>query len=122
MLYLGRFHVAGAVPLLLRDIDYRFTSSAIATEMYPAYFALLREGRCAISPTLAAMRTEADERRLLLMAGTVLGVDGIARGRDEIQQQWRAASSEQRPRIHRAVVSALDASGPLSGRAVKTGL
>ncbi len=80
MFYLGKYKVGRGVPTLLKYIDYKYTTTPLVEEAYPALRALRQIGKPASDAALAALTAEKDAKHLRLLLRVVMSVNGLEGG------------------------------------------
>lgn len=112
MLYLGKHKVSQQMPLLIKHLDYKYTTCAILEESHPAVRALALMGKAASGAALKEITKESKDLRLKLLCHLVLLVEGPDAGTKAIKAQIsRAATAKQRARIAETLGSLLKSPG-----------
>ncbi len=100
MLYLGKHKVSQQMPLLIKHLDYKYTTCAILEESHPAVRALALMGKAASGAALKEITRESKDLRLKLLCHLVLLVEGPDAGTKAIKAQIStAATAKQGARI-----------------------
>jgi len=86
ILYLGECRSPDNVPLLLKHIDYHYTSCQIVEESYPTVRALTQIGTPASSAAIKVLPNEHNALRLRLLCHTILRIDGTEKGKARIEE------------------------------------
>ena len=108
MLYLGKWRREEAIPLLLKHLDYKYTTCAIPEESYPALLALAEIGKPALRAAEEAIAGEANPRRLELLCRLIDGMEGAAKSKALIDAAAASATdADRRDRIVSAQAKAL---------------
>lgn len=108
MLYLGKQKVSQEIPLLIKHLDYKYTTCTILEESHPAVRALALMGKASSSAALKEITKESKDLRLKLLCHLVLLVEGPDAGTKAIKAQIpEAATAKQRARIEETLGSLL---------------
>ena len=101
VLYLGKYKVERALPLLFEHLDYCYTTCPVLAEAYPAVHALMDYGAPAGHIALQKMAAEINIRRLKLLGAVVLGIEGCGR-RAKADFECGGISAERAANPHHA--------------------
>jgi hypothetical protein len=108
MLYLGKYKAERAIPLLLKYLDYQYTTSPLLEESFPALRALINIGKPAAKAALEANAQEQDNRRLELLMHLVLRVHGATEGKQLIKTALAGIEdAAQQDRVQAALLKAM---------------
>lgn len=112
MLYLGKHKVAKEIPLLIKHLDYKYTTCAILEESHPVVHALSLMGKAASVAALEEIAKESNDLRLKLLCHLVLLVEGPGAGAKAIKARMSGvATAKQRARITETLTSLLKSPG-----------
>ena len=103
ILYLGKYKVEHALPLLFSHLEYQYTNCPVLTEAYPALHALIDFGVTASTLALKQMEAETDPLRLRLLCALMVGTQGSYQGRKQIHELIGHLPQMQRERIIKAL-------------------
>ncbi len=98
MLFLARSKTYQSIPLLLKHLEYRYTTVPVVEEAFPAVRALIEMGKPAASAALTQIKSEDDMHKLELLASIVMRIYGPDEGRRQIEA---AASDIPETRKHK---------------------
>jgi hypothetical protein len=105
MLYLGKRKAKAGVPVLLKYLDYHYTTCGILEESYPAVRALTQIGKPASDAAFDELvgKDESD-LRVRLLAAVVRAVDGPRPARDRLEKALAGAECDaQKKRLQLAL-------------------
>ena len=104
MFYLGKRKAKAGVPVLLKYLDYRYTTCGILEESYPAVRALRQIGQPAADAAFDALvGKEQSDLRVRLLTAVVGAVEGEKTAHDRLEKalagasDWRKSNGFNRP-------------------------
>ena len=105
MFYLGKRKAKEGVPVLLKYLDYRYTTCGILEESYPAVRALTQIGQPAADAAFDALvGNEQSDLRVRLLAAVVGAVDGAKPAKDRLEKALASAKDDaQKKRLQLAL-------------------
>jgi len=104
MFYLGKWRFDEGIPVLLKYIDYRYTSCGILEESYPALKALRQIGKPAAEAALKAITTETKDLRIELLCNAVVSVEGLDKTKKLLDQRVAdAKNTDEKKRYQQAL-------------------
>jgi hypothetical protein len=103
MMFLAKSKSYKDVPLLLKNLTYRYTTTPLADESYPAMKALALLGKPAADAALAQLSVEEQQQRLELLATVAVKVYGRSEGARRIEQVAETQTDIRRQRLLSAV-------------------
>ena len=107
MFYLGKRKAKEGVPVLLKYLDYHYTTCGILEESYPAVRALRQIGQPAADAAFDALvGKEQSDLRVRLLTAVVGAVDGAKPAKDRLEKALAAAQDDaQKKRLRLALKS-----------------
>jgi hypothetical protein len=105
MFYLGKRKAKEGVPVLLKYLDYRYTTCGILEESYPAVRALTQIGKPAADAAFDELvGKEQSDLRVRLLTAVVRAVDGLRPARDRLEKALAGAECDaQKKRLQLAL-------------------
>jgi hypothetical protein len=103
MFYLGKVKAEEGVPLLLKYVDYRYTTCGMVEESYPAVRGLTEIGQPAVQAALNALAREPNALRARLLTRVILNVSGAKDGAKQVQEVAEQADADVRQRLQTAL-------------------
>jgi hypothetical protein len=105
MLYLGKRKAKAGVPVLIKYLDYRYTTCGILEESYPAVRALTQIGKPAADAAFDELvGKEQSDLRVRLLTAVVRAVDGPKPARDRLEKALAGAEcNAQKKRLQLAL-------------------
>ncbi|HVS38570.1 MAG TPA: hypothetical protein VMS17_23645 [Gemmataceae bacterium] len=95
MLYLGKRKAEDGIPILLKHVDYRYTTCGLVEESYPAAKALIQIGKpAAEAAMLEVLEQDESPLRLKLLAYVANSVRGARLTRGMLQNRLEQAKDE----------------------------
>jgi hypothetical protein len=110
MFYLGKRKAKEGVPVLLKHLDYRYTTCGILEESYPAVRALTQIGQPAADAAFDELvGKDQSDLRVRLLAAVVGAVEGPKPAQDRLEKALTSAKDDaQKKRLQLAVKSLED--------------
>ena len=96
MFYLGKHKVAKEIPVLLKHLEYKYTTCEILEEAYPAAGALALMGKEASEAILKEITKQSNDLRLKLLCRLILLVEGPDAGAKAIKTRISTATPARR--------------------------
>jgi hypothetical protein len=105
MFYLGKRKAKAGVPVLLKYLDYRYTTCGILEESYPAVRALTQIGKLAADAAFDELvGKDQSDLRVRLLTAVVRAVDGAKPARDRLEKALAGAEcGAQKQRLQLAL-------------------
>lgn len=94
MFYLGKHKDSKGIPVLLKHIDYKYTTCGILEESYPALKALRLMGEAATEPTLKELLKEKTDLRSQLLCRALIAIEGREKTAKMLNKELRALRDE----------------------------
>lgn len=85
MLWLGKNKVTGSIPMLIRHLEYRYTTVPVRESAYPVVKALITMGGTGADAALKDLPTEVRPHRMELLSWVVLSVYGLEAGQKKLE-------------------------------------
>ncbi|MCS7014736.1 MAG: hypothetical protein NZM42_01290, partial [Gemmatales bacterium] len=99
MLFLGKVKAVEGIPVLLKYIDYQYTTHGLLEESYPAVKALTMIGRSAVKPVLDALGFEHNELRRRLMTQVLVNILGLKETLEVLNARSKQRQEDEKMRL-----------------------
>ncbi|MCS7161211.1 MAG: hypothetical protein RMJ19_12130, partial [Gemmatales bacterium] len=99
MLFLGKVKAVEGIPVLLKYIDYQYTTHGLLEESYPAVKALTMMGRSAVKPVLDALGFEHNELRRRLMTQVLVNILGLKETLEVLNARSKQRQEDEKMRL-----------------------